>query len=107
MKTEPIEKKTEVGKNGEVSNGVHGPTSDDYIASIELSNKCREFYRSRLQAVESAKQKLKTNDNSPESGYCSASSGVSDRKTGVDNAMQTLRREMVRLSRPYLSLLSK
>lgn len=103
MKSEPNEKTIVEAKTGMVSSGCHGPASDDYIASIELSNKCREFYRSRLQAVEIAKQKLNTS-NSSDSGFGSTSDYMSTRKTtGVDNAMETLRREMVRLHIRYIS----
>ena len=57
---------------------------DDYTASIELSNACREFYTNRLKATESFKQNL---GSSRATGY---------RRTSIDDAMEKLRSEMVR-----------
>lgn len=56
---------------------------DDYTASIELSNACREFYRNRVKATENFKQNL---GSSKTAGY---------RRTSIDDAMEKLRNEMV------------
>ena len=57
---------------------------DDYTASIELSNACREFYTNRLKATESFKKNL----------GCGRATGY--RRTSIDDAMEKLRNEMVR-----------
>ncbi len=41
-----------------VIEGENGETMDKYTAGIELSNACRRFYVSRLQAAEKVKEKL-------------------------------------------------
>lgn len=94
-------------------------TSDDkYTASIELSNACREFYRSRIKAAEVARKRLQS-DASDETGSDSAegtssssslssSSSESNRKkTTIDVAMEQLRREMASLMDQDLSLMKQ
>ena len=57
---------------------------DDYTASIELSNACREFYRNRVKATENFKQNIGNNK------------ATTYRRTSIDDAMEKLRNEMVR-----------
>lgn len=59
-------------------------TTDRYSESIELSNKCREFYLKRMEDAEARKQTPKTNP-SPRGGKI----------TTIDVAMGKLREEMV------------
>lgn len=59
-------------------------TTDRYGESIELSNKCREFYLKRMEDAEARKQTPKTNP-SPRGGKI----------TTIDVAMGKLREEMV------------
>ena len=55
---------------------------DDYTASIELSNACREFYRKRVKTTENFKQNL-------------GSLQPPTRRTSIDDAMDKLKSEMV------------
>jgi hypothetical protein len=59
-------------------------TTDRYSESIELSNKCREFYLKRMEDAEARKQTPKTTP-SPRGG----------KTTSIDVAMGKLREEMV------------
>lgn len=65
---------------------------DKYTEHIELSNACREFYRSRIQAKESAENervnRLDNNNTVP-------SKKPDSKKTSIDLAMEHLRSEMV------------
>lgn len=108
-------------------------SNDKYTAAIELSNKCREFYKSRLEAAnfmkskwrDSASQYNSCSDNestsssasSPNSSSSSISSSHGDdnsrisnsrrQRNGVDVAMERLRSEMVSLMDQDLSLMKQ
>lgn len=69
---------------------------DHYTASIELSNACREFYRNRVKATESFKEKMGTQIPKPV-----------QRKTGIDAAMDKLKSEMASLMDQDLSLMKQ
>lgn len=71
-------------------------TTDRYTESIELSNKCREFYLKRMEASETRKQTTKTNPT-PRGG----------RITSIDIAMGKLREEMNSLMDQDLSLMKQ
>ena len=60
-------------------------TTDRYTESIEVSNKCREFYLKRMEDAENRKQSAQTIPT-PRGG----------RNTSIDKAMSKLREEMVR-----------
>lgn len=62
--------------------------SDDYTAAIELSNACREFYRYRVKATENFKQTMHSRTN--------VGNARNNKRTTIDDAMDTLRTEMVR-----------
>ncbi|KAL5022562.1 hypothetical protein ScPMuIL_001717 [Solemya velum] len=80
--------------------------TDQYTAFIELSNRCREFYRTRLHAAELAKQKINTENDT---NSISDSSVTTDggKKTSLDHAMDKLRKEMVSLMDQDLSLMKQ
>lgn len=59
--------------------------SDKYTESIELSNKCREFYRKRMENMETSKQRLSPTLR-PE---------CKGKKSSIDVAMEKLGAEMV------------
>lgn len=98
---------------------------DKYTASIELSNACREFYRSRIKAAEVARKRVEsdasdeTGSDSAEGSSTSASSSSSSlsssssssdsnrKKTTIDVAMEQLRREMASLMDQDLSLMKQ
>ncbi|CAL1533071.1 unnamed protein product [Lymnaea stagnalis] len=112
-------------------------SNDKYTAAIELSNKCREFYKSRLEAANFMKSKWR--DGASQYGGCSdgestpsssssassspnsssssiASSHGNDnsrivssrrQRNGVDVAMERLRSEMVSLMDQDLSLMKQ
>lgn len=61
--------------------------ADDYTASIELSNACREFYRNRVKATEVFKQTMNSRNN--------AGCIKQSKRTSIDDAMEKLRTEMV------------
>lgn len=61
--------------------------SDDYTASIELSNACREFYRNRVKATEHFKQTMNSRHITE--------SVQNNKRTSIDDAMDKLRNEMV------------
>lgn len=61
--------------------------SDDYTASIELSNACREFYRNRVKATEHFKQSMNSRHKTE--------SVQNNKRTSIDDAMDKLRNEMV------------
>ena len=58
---------------------------DKQCESIDFSNSCRQFYMTRMKATEDFKKQV-------------AESETSDfkRRTTIDNAMETLKKEMVR-----------
>ena len=62
-------------------------TTDRYTESIEVSNKCREFYLKRMEDAENRKQSTQTIP-APRGG----------RNTSIDKAMSKLREEMVSFS---------
>lgn len=62
-------------------------TTDRYTESIEVSNKCREFYLKRMEDAENRKQSAQTIPT-PRGG----------RNTSIDKAMSKLREEMVSFS---------
>lgn len=68
---------------------------DEYTASIELSNACREFYRNRVKATENFKQNLGGNRS------------THYRRTSIDDAMEKLRNEMASLMDQDLSLMKQ
>jgi hypothetical protein len=102
-------------------------SNDKYTAAIELSNKCREFYKSRVEAANTMKSKWRENnqqrDNSDvhDQSFSSASSlslssGANDnertinskqQRIRVDQAMERLRTEMVSLMDQDLSLMKQ
>lgn len=61
----------------------------DYMASIELSNRCRDLYNSRLLKAERTKHKLMN----PEVGSMRQND---TKRTPMSKAMEKLREEMVR-----------
>ncbi|KAK3102850.1 hypothetical protein FSP39_014414 [Pinctada imbricata] len=67
---------------------------DQYVASIELSNKCREFYHKRMESAESMKQRL-----SPKS--------KTGKKSSLDLAFEKLGKEMSSLMDQDLSLMKQ
>ncbi|KAK6990025.1 hypothetical protein BgiMline_013296 [Biomphalaria glabrata] len=98
--------------------------SDKYTAAIELSNKCRDFYKSRVEAANIMKSKWRHSVSDSESASSSAStsptsstSSISQsqedenvsrgHKSGVDAAMERLRAEMVSLIDQDLSLMKQ
>ncbi|CAG5127445.1 unnamed protein product [Candidula unifasciata] len=101
-------------------------SNDKYTAAIELSNKCREFYQSRLQTANSMKsrwynssarqhdQVTCSNSSLSNSSSSSLSSDVDDTTRGnrrqrhrIDEAMEKLRKEMVSLMDQDLSLMKQ
>lgn len=74
-------------------------TADDYTASIELSNACREFYRNRVKATEHFKQTMNTRNNTE--------SLKKSKRTTIDDAMDKLRNEMASLMDQDLSLMKQ
>ncbi|XP_029640199.1 putative uncharacterized protein DDB_G0272516 [Octopus sinensis] len=86
-------------------------SDDKYTASIELSNACREFYRSRIKAAEIARKKLECDSNFDKSDTGSNSTGANNhrvrKKTTIDIAMEQLRREMNSLMDQDLSLMKQ
>ncbi|KAL4237140.1 hypothetical protein ACF0H5_005520 [Mactra antiquata] len=73
-------------------------TADDYTASIELSNACREFYRNRVQATEHFKQSMSCRNNNV---------NENKKRTTIDDAMDKLRSEMASLMDQDLSLMKQ
>ncbi|XP_060083638.1 uncharacterized protein LOC132562881 [Ylistrum balloti] len=70
---------------------------DKYTESIELSNKCREFYRRRMESMEMSKQRL-----SP-----TLRSGNKTKKSSIDVAMEKLGTEMTSLMDQDMSLMKQ
>lgn len=76
---------------------------DHYSAAIDFSNACREFYIIRVRATESFKEQMKEEEKSKEQ------KPVQRKRSSIDIAMETLRKEMVSASRfcvylaPHLS----
>ena len=64
--------------------------ADKYTASIELSNACRTFYKSRMETAEAMKQKWEKNSVS-----ATDANGNGKQKNSIDLAMERLREEMV------------
>lgn len=62
---------------------------DKHCESIDFSNSCRQFYMTRLKATEEFKRKVEQS-----SAPCTSNSKKP--ATNIDNAMETLRKEMVR-----------
>ncbi|XP_059151635.1 uncharacterized protein LOC131937915 [Physella acuta] len=99
--------------------------SDKYTAAIELSNRCREFYNSRVVVANSMKTRWRDSlsdtsssssssaASSPTSSSSSLSQGSDDsrssrrQRSGVDLAMEKLRAEMVSLMDQDLSLMKQ
>lgn len=79
----------------QVNNGKE-LTTDRYTESIEISNKCREFYLKRMEDAESRKQSTQTNP-----------SPRGRRITSIDTAMSKLREEMNSLMDQDLSLMKQ
>lgn len=97
---------------------------DKYTASIELSNACRQFYQSRLEAAHGIKSRWERHSN-PQSTCCgddsndncrpasdhtcsSVSSGSQQRqRNSIDEAMDRLRSEMTSLMDQDLSLMKQ
>ncbi|XP_045160466.1 uncharacterized protein LOC123525468 [Mercenaria mercenaria] len=73
--------------------------SDDYTASIELSNACREFYRNRVKATEHFKQSMNCKNNEKTT--------KPNKRTTIDDAMDKLRTEMASLMDQDLSLMKQ
>ncbi|KAL8621671.1 hypothetical protein ACOMHN_024642 [Nucella lapillus] len=98
---------------------------DKYTASIELSNACRQFYKSRVEAAHCIKSKWekqaahqksqccdKTNDNDrlsadQESSKCDNRTTHRRHKSSIDEAMDKLRTEMTSLMDQDLSLMKQ
>ncbi|XP_033737793.1 uncharacterized protein LOC117325573 [Pecten maximus] len=70
---------------------------DKYTESIELSNKCREFYRRRMENMEMSKQRL-----SP-----TLRPGHKTKKSSIDVAMEKLGTEMTSLMDQDMSLMKQ
>ncbi|XP_069128066.1 uncharacterized protein T25D10.4-like [Argopecten irradians] len=71
--------------------------SDKYTESIELSNKCREFYRRRMENMEMSKQRLSpTFRPTPR-----------NKKSSIDVAMEKLGSEMTSLMDQDMSLMKQ
>lgn len=85
---------------------VHGIflTMDTYTANIELSNACRDFYRSRLKSTEEIKHSL---DNRQQEDSEVPDGNANKRSASFDSAMDNLRREMASLLDQDLSLMKQ
>ncbi|XP_069128495.1 uncharacterized protein [Argopecten irradians] len=68
--------------------------TDDYTASIELSNSCREFYFSRQKSTEELKESVSLDDSKKPKSF-------------MDEAMATLRKEMANLMDQDLGLMKQ
>lgn len=68
-----------------VSGVAETEAPDNYTASIELSNSCREFYKSRVEATDAFKKRLQSYKNPI----------PSTKKTSIDVSMEKLKYEMV------------
>ncbi|WAR23047.1 hypothetical protein MAR_036716 [Mya arenaria] len=79
---------------------IHIEPADDYTASIELSNACREFYRNRVKATENFKQNMKNRTNNDRTS-------TTTKRTSIDDAMVKLRGEMASLMDQDLSLMKQ
>lgn len=91
--------------------------TDKYTASIELSNACRQFYKSRVEAANCIKTRWerhsqthvsrRTNDNDIRSAGDSCNNTRTERKqrNSIDEAMEKLRTEMASLMDQDLSLM--
>lgn len=77
---------------------IESAENDEYTASIELSNACREFYRHRVQATETFKQTINTRNNTET---------MKTKRTSIDDAMEKLRTEMASLMDQDLSLMKQ
>ncbi|XP_046566772.1 leucine rich adaptor protein 1-like [Haliotis rubra] len=75
---------------------------DKYTASIELSNACRQFYKSRVETAEAMKEKW---DKTPST--TTDANGNGRQKNSIDKAMETLRAEMASLMDQDLSLMKQ
>lgn len=64
---------------------------DHYSAAIDFSNACREFYINRVRATESFKEQMKEEEKSKHERP------LQRKRSSIDIAMETLRKEMVRL----------
>lgn len=62
---------------------------DHYSAAIDFSNACREFYINRVRATESFKEQMKEEEKSKEQ------KPLQRKRSSIDIAMETLRKEMV------------
>lgn len=62
-------------------------TMDSHQASIELSNRCREFYNQRMDRAESARQKLSPRPDCKQNN-----------KSSLHMAMERLGEEMVNIN---------
>lgn len=72
--------------------------NDPYTAAIDLSNKCRQFYFNHMKAAEAIKQSVRS------AKHTRAKEKMDGKpSSGIDNAMDRLRSEMVRS--PFLSYL--
>uniref|UniRef100_A0A0B6ZWW3 Uncharacterized protein n=2 Tax=Arion vulgaris TaxID=1028688 RepID=A0A0B6ZWW3_9EUPU len=102
--------------------------NDKYTAAIELSNKCREFYKHRLEAANKRKSKCRESslghqqENIIDTTFSSSSSSSpltsdgddnvrgnqsQEQRRRIDQAMDTLRSEMVSLMDQDLSLMKQ
>lgn len=81
------EMKTDAGERPRVPT-ITLDDNEHYVESIELSNACRRFYHTRVQATEDFKQKLKNSKNE------NRTINKSSTKT-MDEAMEKLKHEMV------------
>ncbi|KAL5021941.1 hypothetical protein ScPMuIL_001096 [Solemya velum] len=80
-----------------VSGVADAETTDSYTASIELSNSCREFYKSRVEATDAFKKRLQSYNNPRQSS----------KKTSIDISMEKLKSEMAGLMDQDLSLMKQ
>lgn len=74
---------------------------DHYTAAIDFSNACREFYINRVRATESFKEQMKEDEKSKEQ------KPLQRKRSSIDIAMETLRKEMASLMDQDLCLMKQ
>nr|XP_022317690.1 uncharacterized protein LOC111120928 [Crassostrea virginica] len=74
---------------------------DHYSAAIDFSNACREFYINRVRATESFKEQMKEEEKSKHERP------LQRKRSSIDIAMETLRKEMASLMDQDLCLMKQ
>ncbi|XP_062589691.1 uncharacterized protein LOC134251308 [Saccostrea cucullata] len=74
---------------------------DHYSAAIDFSNACREFYINRKKATESFKEQMKEEEKSKQEKV------LQRKRSSIDVAMETLRKEMASLMDQDLCLMKQ